>query len=49
VKEAYLQELTDLLATVGPRDQGEIEALRRRHDIHQLAPVTTRQLGKGTW
>jgi oxalate decarboxylase/phosphoglucose isomerase-like protein (cupin superfamily) len=40
--EVYLQELTELLAGGGPPDQGEITALRLRHDIHQLTPLTNR-------
>jgi oxalate decarboxylase/phosphoglucose isomerase-like protein (cupin superfamily) len=40
--ERYLQELTDLLAGSGPPDQDEIAALRARHDIHQLTPLTVR-------
>ena len=42
--EIYLQELTDLLAAGGPPDQAEVSALRRRHDIHQLTPLTTHRL-----
>ncbi len=38
--EIYLQELTELLAAGGPPDQAEIAALRHRHDIHQLTPLT---------
>ena len=38
--EAYLRELTDLLAAGGPPDPAEIAALRSRHDIHQLTPLT---------
>jgi mannose-6-phosphate isomerase-like protein (cupin superfamily) len=38
--EMYLRELTDLLAASGPPDQAEIAALRSRHDIHQLTPLT---------
>ncbi|MGI8330455.1 cupin domain-containing protein [Actinomadura scrupuli] len=38
--ELYLQELTDLLAASGPPDQAEIAALRARHDIQQLTPLT---------
>jgi oxalate decarboxylase/phosphoglucose isomerase-like protein (cupin superfamily) len=43
--EVYLQELTDLLAASagGPPDQAEIAALRGRHDIHQLTPLTNRR------
>jgi hypothetical protein len=44
--EIYLQELTHLLAAGGPPDQAEIAALRRRHDIHQLTPLTTHQPGQ---
>jgi quercetin dioxygenase-like cupin family protein len=40
--ELYLQELTDLLAAGGPPDQAEIAALRRRHDIEQLTPLSNR-------
>lgn len=40
--EVYLRELTDLLAAGGPPDQDQITALRRRHDIHQLTPLTNR-------
>ncbi|TDD83615.1 cupin domain-containing protein [Actinomadura darangshiensis] len=40
--ELYLQELGDLLAAGGPPDQAEIAALRRRHDIHQLTPLSNR-------
>lgn len=43
--ERYLQELTDLLATGGPPDQAQITELRRRHDIHQLTPLTNRPPG----
>jgi oxalate decarboxylase/phosphoglucose isomerase-like protein (cupin superfamily) len=43
--EIYLQELTDLLAAGGPPDQAEIAALRRRHDIHQLTPLTNHRPG----
>ena len=43
--EVYLQELTDLLTTGGPPDQTGIAALRRRHDIHQLTPLTTHPPG----
>src|SRR3954463_400927 len=39
--EAYLRELVELLAGGGPPGQGAIEELRRRHDIHQLTPLTT--------
>jgi oxalate decarboxylase/phosphoglucose isomerase-like protein (cupin superfamily) len=42
--ELYLQELTDLLAS-GPPDQAEIEALRLRHDIHQLTPLRNHPSG----
>lgn len=39
--ETYLQELTDLLAaSAGPPDQAKITALRTRHDIQQLTPLT---------
>jgi oxalate decarboxylase/phosphoglucose isomerase-like protein (cupin superfamily) len=38
--ELYLQELTELLSASGPPDQAEIAALRARHDIHQLTPLT---------
>ncbi len=41
--ETYLQELTDLLSASGPPDQAEIAALRARHDIHQLTPLTNRR------
>jgi hypothetical protein len=44
--EIYLQELTDLLAAGGRPDQAEISALRRRHDIHQLTPLTSHPLGQ---
>ena len=37
--ETYLQELTELLSE-GPPDQTQIAALRLRHDIHQLTPLT---------
>jgi mannose-6-phosphate isomerase-like protein (cupin superfamily) len=40
--ELYLSELTDLLSAGGPPDQAEIEALRRRHDIQQLTPLSNR-------
>jgi mannose-6-phosphate isomerase-like protein (cupin superfamily) len=40
--EVYLQELTDLLAAGGRPDPEDIAALRRRHDIHQLTPLTNR-------
>jgi len=43
--EIYLQELTDLLAAGGPPDQDQITALRRRHDIHQLTPLTNHPPG----
>jgi mannose-6-phosphate isomerase-like protein (cupin superfamily) len=39
--EAYLRELMELLTGGGPPGQGAIEELRRRHDIHQLTPLTT--------
>lgn len=39
--ETYLRELTRMLAA-GPPDQSEIAALRARHDIHQLTPLTNR-------
>ncbi|MFC4504941.1 MULTISPECIES: cupin domain-containing protein [Streptomyces] len=45
--EAYLQELTDLLGASGPPDQAEIAALRLRHDIHQLTPLTSRPRTEG--
>jgi mannose-6-phosphate isomerase-like protein (cupin superfamily) len=38
--ETYLQELTDLLAAGGPPNPADIVALRRRHDIEQLTPLT---------
>ena len=44
--EIYLQELTDLLAAGGRPDQAEISALRRRHDIHQLTPLTSHPIGQ---
>ena len=40
--ETYLQELTGLLAVEGPPDPAQIEALRHRHDIHQLTPLRNR-------
>lgn len=43
--ERYLQELADLLSAGGARDQAEIAALRRRHDIHQLTPLTNHPPG----
>lgn len=43
--ELYLQELTDLLAAGGPPDQAQVTELRRRHDIHQLTPLTNRPAG----
>lgn len=43
--EIYLQELADLLAAGGPPDQDQIMALRRRHDIHQLTPLTSHPPG----
>ncbi|MEU7876428.1 cupin domain-containing protein [Dactylosporangium sp. NPDC049140] len=43
--ELYLQELTDLLAAGGPPDQAAIAALRSRHDIHQLTPLTNHPTG----
>ena len=43
--EAYLRELTDLLASGGPPDQAAIEALRGRYDIHQLTGLRTRPPG----
>jgi oxalate decarboxylase/phosphoglucose isomerase-like protein (cupin superfamily) len=43
--EIYLQELADLLAAGGPPDQAAIAALRRRHDIHQLTPLTSHPPG----
>jgi oxalate decarboxylase/phosphoglucose isomerase-like protein (cupin superfamily) len=43
--EIYLQELADLLAAGGPPDQAGIVALRRRHDIHQLTPLTNHRGG----
>ena len=44
--EIYLRELTDLLAAGGPPDQAAIAALRRRHDIHQLTPLTNHPPGR---
>jgi oxalate decarboxylase/phosphoglucose isomerase-like protein (cupin superfamily) len=44
--EIYLQELAHLLAAGGPPDEAEIAALRRRHDIHQLTPLTSHPLGQ---
>ena len=44
--EIYLQELTDLLAAGGPPDQARIAALRRRHEIHQLTPLTSHPPGQ---
>jgi hypothetical protein len=44
--EVYLEELPDLLAVGGPPDHAEIAALRRRHDIHQLTPLTNHPLGQ---
>ncbi len=43
--EMYLQELSSLLAAGGPPDPAEIAALRRRHDIHQLTPLTSHPRG----
>ncbi|MEV6150610.1 cupin domain-containing protein [Nonomuraea sp. NPDC052129] len=40
--EHYLKELGELLSAGGPPDQAEIIALRVRHDIHQLTPLTLR-------
>jgi oxalate decarboxylase/phosphoglucose isomerase-like protein (cupin superfamily) len=40
--EAYLQELAGLLSAGGPPDPDAVDALRRRHDIHQLTPLRTR-------
>jgi mannose-6-phosphate isomerase-like protein (cupin superfamily) len=40
--ECYLRELNDLLSRPGPPDPAGIAALRLRHDIHQLTPLTTR-------
>lgn len=42
--EIYLQELGDLLAAGRP-DPAEIAALRARHDIHQLTPLTNHPPG----
>lgn len=39
--ETYLRELTGMLAS-GPPDPAEVAALRARHDIHQLTPLTNR-------
>jgi oxalate decarboxylase/phosphoglucose isomerase-like protein (cupin superfamily) len=44
--EVYLRELADLLAAGGPPDPAAVEALRARHDIHQLTPLRTRQRGQ---
>jgi oxalate decarboxylase/phosphoglucose isomerase-like protein (cupin superfamily) len=44
--EVYLQELADLLAAGGVPDQTAISELRRRHDIHQLTPLTTHPPGQ---
>ena len=44
--EIYLRQLADLLASGGPPDQAEISALRLRHDIHQLTPLTSHPLGQ---
>ncbi|MBC6460040.1 hypothetical protein [Actinomadura sp. HBU206391] len=41
-RRAECQELTELLAASGPPDQTEIAALRARHDIHRLTPLTNR-------
>lgn len=38
--ERYLAELTDLL-TSGSVSADQVAELRRRHDIHQLTPLTT--------
>ena len=38
--EIYLKELAGLLSAGGPPDQAAVAALRRRHDIHQLTPLT---------
>jgi oxalate decarboxylase/phosphoglucose isomerase-like protein (cupin superfamily) len=43
--EIYLQELADLLGAGGPPDQAGIAALRRRHDINQLTPLTNHPPG----
>ena len=43
--EIYLQELAGLLSVGGPPDQAAIAALRRRHDIHQLTPLTNHPPG----
>jgi mannose-6-phosphate isomerase-like protein (cupin superfamily) len=41
--ETYLRELGELLSSSGgPPDQEAIAALRERHDIHQLTPLTMR-------
>jgi oxalate decarboxylase/phosphoglucose isomerase-like protein (cupin superfamily) len=40
--EVYLQELADLLSTGRRPDPTAIEALRARHDIHQLTPLRNR-------
>ncbi|MFF5290414.1 cupin domain-containing protein [Paractinoplanes globisporus] len=39
--EVYLRELADLLSS-GPPDPAAVEALRLRHDIHQLTPLRNR-------
>jgi len=42
--EVYLRELGELLAAGGPPDPAAVAALRRRHDIHQLTPLTIHPL-----
>jgi len=43
--EKYLAELGELLSAGGPPDQAAIVALRARHDIQQLTPLTNRAAG----
>jgi oxalate decarboxylase/phosphoglucose isomerase-like protein (cupin superfamily) len=43
--EAYLRELAELLVAGGPPDAAAVEALRRRHDIHQLTLLRTWPIG----
>ncbi|MEU3462816.1 cupin domain-containing protein [Streptomyces sp. NPDC006733] len=38
--EEYLREIADVLGAGGPPDQAAIAAIRARHDIQQLTPLT---------
>ncbi|MGW1718724.1 hypothetical protein [Streptomyces sp. NPDC002156] len=46
--ETYLQEVTDLRNAPGHPDHAEITALRLRHDIRQLTPLTATTTDRGS-